>query len=305
MAVILFRRNTARRLVPAGFFLTSLLLIGGLLLSFPWDGDCPPLQADRASPPRLASILKSAGDYCEKVKPAALNYVCLEKVTDKEYFFRYKKGVSGMMREEHFFDVRKVSVKTYLCDYQLIKNGVEFAERRTLLMDNGRKRNVPDSGLKNVGNSSQFLVYGPVGFLSRYWQQHFRYSILREDVVDGLPAVVIQAVPAEEREDNFQVGRVWVGPDSQVLRLELEPASLKDYEDEVLESPAGEFHKKMVWTIDYSVEKNGVRFPGLQRIQTYFVRENIDGVQQQALKRETLFEYVEYKFFRVDTEVRF
>jgi hypothetical protein len=26
----------------------------------------------------------------------------------------------------------------------------------------------------------------------------------------------------------------------------------------------------MVWTVDYSVEKNGVRFPGLQRIQKYF-----------------------------------
>lgn len=172
-------------------------------------------------------------------------------------------------------------------------------------MENDQKRNEKDARFKDIESFGQFLVYGPVGFLSRYWQDHFRYSIIGEESVDGQPAAVVQAVPTEEREDNYQIGRIWIGPNSQVLRLEIEPASLKDYVNEVITSPIGEFHKKLVWTIDYGVEKNGVRFPSRQRIQKYFVRETKKKLEERALKRETLFEYVGYKFFQVETEVKF
>lgn len=290
---------------PAGFLLGFLILMTGSLRSFPQEGSRPIPQTTPGDDPRLAPILRSVAEYCEKVKRAALYYVCQELVTDKEYFFRYRKGESGIKREERFFDTRRVDVKTYLYDYQLIKKGDQLTENRTLLTDNGRKRHVRNSSLKNIENSSQFVVYGPVGFLSRYWQEHFRYSIIGQEEVDGLPAVVLQAVPSEERQDNYQIGRVWIGPDFQILRLELEAASLKEYEDEVLDSPVGEFHKRMVWTIDYAVEKNGVRFPSRQRIQKLFVRVNKDSVEQRALKRETLFEYLEYKIFQVETEVKY
>jgi hypothetical protein len=298
-------RKTMRRGRSANLILASLLLMIGPIPSQPRGVSQQSVRADPGDGPRLASILKSMEVYCERIKGVALFYVCQEKVTDKEYFFRYNKGASGLKREEHVFDIRKVNVNSYLYDYQLVKNGDQLAENRVLLVDNGRKLNVQVSGLKNIESWSQFPVYGPVGFLSRYWQNHFRYAIVGEDVVDGLPAIVIQAVPTEEREDNYQFGRVWIGPDSQVLRLEFEPASLKDYQDEVLNSPLGEFHKKMVWTIDYSVEKNGIRFPGRHLIQKFFVRETDDHVLQKALKRETLFEYGEYKFFKVETEIRY
>lgn len=57
--------------------------------------------------------------------------------------------------------------------------------------------------------------------------------------------------------------------------------------------------------MDYTVEKNGVRFPGRQFIQEIFYRSSENGFQQKAVKRETRFEYNAYKFFVVETDVRF
>ncbi len=271
MLTVSHRGNKKDRFYLAGLLLGSLLLLTSSVLALPDGGFRTLLQAAPGKTPNLESILKAAAEYCEKVKNMALFYVCQEKITDKEYFFRYNKlGPSGFKREERIFDIRRVDIKTYLFDYQLVKKGDQVAEDRTLLMENGRKRNVKNATLKDIQNSGQFLIYGPVGFLSQYWQSRFRYSLVGEEVVDGLPAVIIQAVPTEKREDNDQIGRIWIGPDNQVLRVELEPTSLKEYEDEVLTSPLGEFHKKMIWTIDYSIEKNGVRFPGRQRIQKLF-----------------------------------
>ncbi len=306
MLTVSHQRNKKGRLYSAGLFLGSLLLLTNSVLALPGGGFSPFLQADPEKTPRLETILKAAAEYCEKVKNMAFFYVCQEKITDKEYFFRYNKlGPSGFKREERIFDIRRVDIKTYLYDYQLVKKGDQIAEDRTLLMENGRKRNVKNATLKDIQNSGQFLIYGPVGFLSKYWQSRFHYSLVGEEVVDGLPAVIVQAVPTENREENDQIGRIWIGPNFQVLRVELEPTSLKEYEDEVLNSPLGEFHKKMIWTIDYSIEKNGVRFPGRQRIQKLFVRETPAQVQQKALKKETLFEYVDYKFFMVETDVKY
>lgn len=286
--------------------LGTLILILAGVQSHPADR-LPALRPQEGSGDQapLQKILQSVGQYCEKVKGVALFYVCKEKIIDKEYLFEDVTGASGLLREERIFQVRRINRRTYSYDYQLIKKGDDLSEERTLLEENGKKKNMKNADLKHIKYSSQYPVYGPVGFFSFYWQNHFDYSIIGDDRVDNQPAVVILATPKEEREDNCQIGRIWVGRDFQILRLELEPASLKTYEDETIVSRLGEFHKKVVWTIDYTIEKNGVRFPGRQLIRELFVHDTADSFQQKAMKRETLFEYVAYKFFTVETDVKF
>ncbi len=254
---------------------------------------------------RLREILRSTGEYCERVKQIALHYVCQEKIIDIENFFQGASRALGMQREEKAFDIRRVKRQTYRYDYQLIRKGDDLLEQRVMLEKNGRKKHQENTDLSHLKYYSQYLIFGPVGFLSLYWQNHFLYSFIGKDTIAGEAVFIIQADPTEVRLDNYSIGRIWVNKDFQVVRVEWEPASIQNYEDEILISRLGPFQKKVVWTVEYTIEKNGVRFPSRQLIREIFFRSSENGFQQKAVKRETRFEYDAYKFFIVETDVRF
>ena len=220
--------------------LSASLIIA--LLAFPSLGGTPAPENQRdifSDQVRLQRTLLSVAGYCEKVKRIALFYVCVEKMDDKEYFFRDRTFSDIEALEERSFTVRRVVHRTATYDYQLIKKGEDIQEDRTLLEENGKKRNVKHAARILTKYSPRLMIFGPVGFLSAYWQQHFKYSVIGEDRVGDFQALVIRAVPTEKREDNCQAGRIWVGPDAQVLRIEIEPASLGEYKDEVIADPWG------------------------------------------------------------------
>ena len=254
---------------------------------------------------RLQEILRSAGNYCERVKQIALHYICEENIVDLENFFQGASHSLGMLREERALNIRRVKRQRYKYDYQLVRKGDGLSEQRILLEKNGKKKHKENADLSHLKYHSQYLIFGPVGFLSLYWQKHFSYSLIGEDTIDGEPVFVIRADPTEVRLDNYSIGRIWVNGNFQVVRLEWEPASIQNYEDEILISRLGPFKKRVVWTVDYTIEKNGVRFPGRQLIQEIFFRESKNGFEQKTVKRETQFTYDAYKFFIVETDVRF
>ncbi|MGB7295336.1 MAG: serpin family protein, partial [Candidatus Aminicenantales bacterium] len=74
-------------------------------------------QADQA---RLAAVLKKSAEYCRRLDKAALDFVCLEEVTE---FSRYYTPHTDV----------------YLYDYQFIRRNEETKERRNLLAFNGKK----------------------------------------------------------------------------------------------------------------------------------------------------------------------
>jgi len=254
---------------------------------------------------RLKKILRSTGEYCERVKKIALKYICQENIIDIENFFQGATQTMGMHLERETFTVRLVKRQTYMYEYQLIRQEDNLSERRIMLKKNGRKKNKKNANLNHLKYYSQYLIYGPVGFLSRYWQQHFQYSLIGKDTTDGEPVSIIQAVPNKVRLDNYNIGRIWINEDFQIVRLEWEPASIQNYENEVMTSRFGSFQKKVMWAVDYTYEKNGVRFPGRQLIQEVFFRNSDNGSEQKAVKRETRIEYNSYKFFTVETKVIF
>ena len=101
------------------------------------------------------------------------------------------------------------------------------------------------------------------------------------------------------------------------MRLEWEPVSIQNYQGESLQmqrSRVGpnyrpgtiEFDKKVVWTVEYEVEKNGVRFPSRQTIREKYVFHSANqGTEYETVKQEIVFDYIDYKFFVVDTEVKY
>ncbi len=265
--------------------------------------------SDRASPAppqdaeRLDRLLASAAEYCERVKAIAFNFVCIEDIEEIQNFFGEVSSTSAILRDEKIFTTRRIKRRTFSHDYQLIKKAGEIVERRILLKENGRKTRVENADLSRLKYSSQYQLFGPVGFLSRYWQDRFAFSIVGEESLNGETAVVVRAVPREFREENFNIGRIWINEASQILRIEWEPDSILNYADEIITTSRGEFHKTVRWTVDYSFEKNGIRFPGRQLIQEIFYRDTPSGRRQQAVKRETTFTYRDFKFFVVDTDV--
>jgi hypothetical protein len=250
----------------------------------------------------LEEILNGAGIYCEKVKQMALQYVCLEKITDVENFFGGIMQSSALQRENSVLKTRRTRRQTYTFDYQLIKKGDEIEEQRIMLEKNGREKYRLGSDLSQLKYSGQYLIFGPVGFLSWYWQSRFTFTFGGQDTINGEPAVIIQAFPNEARLENTNTGRIWINEKFQTVRVELEPACIQNYKDESIETKLGRFKKTVVWTIDYSVEKNGVLFPSQQLIQEIYFQES-KGTVRKAVKRETFFIYDDYKYFNVETSV--
>jgi hypothetical protein len=257
----------------------------------------PPLEVER--------ILKKCAGYSEKVKKMALFYVCKEKIVKKRYLYKtedYRKKLPDVdaWTWHKRLKLKGTKKNTYAYDYQLIKKGDELIERRILLEENGKKKFEKNAELKMVKYVSEYLVYGPVGFMSKYWQDYFDYEIVGKDKIEGKEAIIVNSFPTSAIEENENYGKIWVDErDFSILKIEWDPKSIKDFEEEIIPSPIGDLKKEMVWSVSYSIEKNGVRFPSKQLIQEFLINEE----GEKFIHEETLFNYVDYKFFKVEVDV--
>jgi len=251
----------------------------------------------------LIKILKETANYCERVKGMALFYVCKEKITEKEFFFSGTSFArSATEREQRPFRVVSTKEKKLLYDYQLIKKAGELKEQRILLEEDGKKMYQEDAELDKIKYVSENLVFGPVGFLSASWQGYFNYEILGEDSIDGIKTLIIRSSPKEEMEENYNFGKIWIDKSNfQILKIEWEPVSIKHYEEGEIPTFLGEFKQSVLWTVDYGVEKNRVRFPSRQMVKEVFINEK----GYKILKRELSCDYEDYRFFTVETEVKY
>jgi len=289
--------------IKKAYFLINAILL--MIFSAAIGYSSPKDKSKQLDNQELNELLHKTGEYCERVKQMALLYVCNEHISDKENFFDRSAGASGLMREEKYFKIRKVNKNNYIYDYQLIKNADQLEEKRILMEENGKKRNSRNAQLSRLKYVSKYLVFGPVGFLSRYWQDHFDYKILGNESINASKVTVISASPKESRKDNNNIGKIWIDESFQILRLEWEPASIKDYKDEIITSGERKFKKKVTWSVDYEIAKNGVRFPSRQRIIETYIYTNSRGNEYKAVKREIRFDFKNYQFFTVETDIKY
>ncbi len=260
-------------------------------------------QTDRI---QLNQLLKKSAEYCEKVKNIALFYVCLEKIKEKKYIYRSttlkRISAAGVVIEKpnKSLKLKRTRIYSYVYDYQLIKKGEDLKERRILLEKNKKKKQKENAELE-VGYSAKYLIYGPVGFLSSYWQDYFDYEITGEERIGGTPAVVVKATPSSNNEENRNFARIWINEkDGSIVQIEWEPESILDYEDKPFRSQAGELKPEVVWKVSYGIEKNGIRFPNRQQVQEFLISE--EGRRYISDEINTIFE--EYRFFVVETEIK-
>jgi hypothetical protein len=278
-------------------FFLGMVGPGAFLFSHPTSP-----QADME---KLENILKNTQEYCERLKKVVFDFVCFENVREKVFLYN-KKSITKMIEGSGGrylvteLKLKRTKTRTFLYDYQMVRKGEEGFEKRILLRENKRNKHQENAQLKLQRFAAKYLIYGPVGFLSRYWQDFFDYKIKGENAVDGRSAVRIEVVPNSIREENYSFGNVWVDRmDYSILKIEWDQRSIKDFKDKV-ESRAGDLKRTVVWGALYGVDKNGIRFPSRQYIEETYT--SLSGKKHTKYTVDIVYD--NYKFFIVETEVK-
>jgi hypothetical protein len=283
----------------------SFLLSMGSVLALPPTGPariraveaCPGPKA--AGESDLPSLLSRAADYCDRLSRTVLNFVCRERI--EEWFYVERNDISeffGMI----FIDNRKERWR-YVYDYQLIRDRAGLIrESRMLLEEQGKKTQVSNAPLKTHVFNYAYVVMGPLGLLSRNHQAAFEYKIVREEKVGGEPAAVIDAAPKPGIRLDYLFGTIWLRKrDAGILKIQWNPSSIENYAG--VEEVARRLRLKpeILMTSEYDFENNGIRFPS-----RYTVKESYLGKLGRRFRHsETDVIFDRYKFFMVETEVKF
>lgn len=248
----------------------------------------------------LDQILNKCAEYCDRLSNSALFFVCQEKIDEVIYYYTYRFPFRRLFISDQ---PKRIEKNSYIYDYQLIKKGGIINESRALLYENGKKRHVKNAGLKTKRFYSKRSVFGPAGLLSRGWQEKYTYKVMKDDVIHGKEAVVIEAIPKEILKENPNYGKIWIQKkDFSVLKIEIEPKSLADFE--ILEKEARKHDVFLNISIlhFYDFEKKGIRFPS----RTVFKENYIDKRFSRRLKKSSVtITYDNYRFFIVETDVRY
>lgn len=275
--------------VLALFIVISSLLISGQITD--------PSSTDQAE---LEKILEKCAEYCHRLANAALDFICIEKIKE-EIFFRPQTHVSHVGT---FYSTagRRSRKNVYVYDYQLIRKKLQVKESRILIEENGKKKNEKDAELKTHLFGHQHIIFGPVGLLSEFWQQYYDYRIVKREKFKGDRVIVIEAIPIPHFKTDNLYGKVWIREgDFCIMKIEWEPESLKNYE--VIEEIAKKLNAEPEIKLfsEYAFEKNGIRFPS-----RYLITEGYNQKRGARFARsKTTVTYKDYKFFTVETEVKY
>ena len=255
---------------------TGLFLIALVLCLF------PALSVAQSSPDqaRVSAILSKSADYCQKLDKAALDFVCMEEVTETSYNLTPDTDV-------------------YLYDYQFIRKAGGARERRDLVAVNGKRTDSRDAALRTGHFQYENVLFGPIGLLSRYWQAFLVYQIVGVDQLYGQKAVIVEAVPGAGLVEAHPYGRIWISEkDGSVLKIVWDQRSLGNFK--MAEEWAKEHDAEPMFTAysEYGFEKNGLRFPSRSYTEQAYMRKD----RGKSPSAEISVIYKDYKFFTVETE---
>jgi len=267
--------------------------------------DSPELENDKE---KLALILKKSAAYCEKLANSALFFVCRENI--KEIIYQYPQGpvtvtsrtTGGVTSRSYRIWARpKKIVNNYTYDYQLVQRTSRIHESRTLLEENGEKLFERNARLKTQRFYSERSAFGPVGLISKEWQEMYDYKIIEEKTADVREILVIEAKPKRKTEEKPNYGKIWVDKeDFSIIKIEIEQESLAGIEELREKMKKGGLKPIIKVTHDYGTMKNGLRFPS----KTEFT-EDYAGTGRRIQKSRLSITYDNYRFFTVETEVKY
>ncbi|OGD22250.1 MAG: hypothetical protein A2W03_09150 [Candidatus Aminicenantes bacterium RBG_16_63_16] len=273
----------------------------------------------KADPFQLALILKSARQYCQRLEQAALDFVCQEEVSEFIDLTRYNApnlvtqdpsdmSVSGGWYSGHRAELRfntpatGKSENTYLFDYQFVRKAGEIKENRVLLKKGGKKAGKNEEPPKTEAFQYADVLLAPVRLLDERFGPYYDYRLLREDVLNGVKAWVLDVVPRLSVVDVYLGGRIWLKQeDASVLRVDWDPSTFGKYESILLRAKKYKSEPQVTSRTEFGFEKNGLRFPSLDLTEEAYV----DKERKEFVRAVTKIAYKDYRFFTVETEAEF
>jgi len=282
------RRNLSlRQLISLG----ALTLASSVLL-LPIRGQGP-VKGPEPDP----QMLEKAREYCQRLSRIPLYFVCTEQIDEREYspprkiLGTYPSG-SGRVRRE-----------SLVYDYQLVRSVGSFQEKRILLRENGRACHDENAPLKTRVFKHRFMISGPDSLLSEYGQTHHCYKLLGEENVGKEKALLIEALPIGAPQVDLLYGKVWIRKkDSAILKIEWDQHCLGGFDrvTSMAERLGGNAKPRISVVCLYGTEKNGIRFP-----DRLTIKEDYQSSRGILRVSETTILYKDYRFFTVETDVRF
>jgi len=289
-----------------------IFFVSFILFTFPQNISAQNIPEDKATQIKLIRILGKTREYCSRLKNAAFYFVCMEEITEKIDHSRDRvlnimvqaplSSRSNNKVETRFETPNKLEENKYVYDYQLIHKDYETKESRILLEENGDKKNEKDAQLKTQFFRYQKVLFGPIDLLSEYWQRHHDYKIVKEEILKGEKAIVIEAIPKPSLKQRHLFGKIWVKEsDFSVMKIEWNQKNIGNFL--VIEEIARRYKAEPRITLiaEYDIEKKKIRFPS-----RYFIEEAyISQKGKKFIRSKTEVIYKDYRFFVVETEIKY
>ena len=268
--------------------------------------DPPAVSPGEAEEVQLSTILNRALRYCRRLENVALDFVCLEEISERIDLSRDKEDevyvpMGAGIRTQIKIAKRKQD-NTYLYDFQFTRKGELKKENRNLLEKNGKPVKQKDAQLETSVVQVRNVLFGPLGLLSENGQGYHDYQWVAEEDIQGEKAAVIDVTPKKTLTGTHGYGRVWVREnDGAVLKIEWKPESISGYEELVDRAKKYGSELSIALVTEYGFEKNGIRFPNRDYSEEAYIKP--DG--RKFVRSRTSVIYRDYKFFTVETDIQY
>jgi hypothetical protein len=250
----------------------------------------------------VGTILRAAADYCRRLENSALDFVCLEQITEKVNLSKdIVSRKKEFMRSKTIWTPSDAIFKnTYLYDFQYIRKSGQTRETRRLLTKNGRTVNRQVAELRTLNFLFQDVLVGPVGILSERSRADYDYRVSGEDRLDGAPVIILEVVPKPGVSRDHLYGKVWLDKERlDILKVEWSQKRIGNFQ--IFEERAKRYRAepRITMVSSFGVEKNGLRFPSRFFIEEAYIGKN----GKKFVHSETMVIYRDFKFFTVEVEV--
>lgn len=269
-------------------------LIGiGILYSF-----APGWGENQSGETVLTNLLARAASYCQRLEAASLDFVCRETIVERIYYVMPEKAHLQPGPTQSYIQ-RVDRLNSFEYDYQLKRFGEGRTEMRTLLRENGRKKNEPRAELKTQTFQSRFVIFGPTGLIGEAAQQRYVYRHIRDEEIGGERCAVLETTPRSDMPRDRLDGKIWISPkDGGIRRIQWRPESIGNYE---LLRRTGELlgaAPRLTFVSEYGHGYRGLRFPSLVTVKEEYLQPRY----RPLLFSETEVRYAAYRFFTVETK---
>jgi hypothetical protein len=264
----------------------------------------------------VPAFLRTAAKYCARLESAALYFTCREEIDEKIDLTRdIEKPLvpttswivdSGGKLSPAATAMSRPTTRGRLSlvyDYQCVRafNGA-IRDSRTLIEENGKKKHVPAAKLDKTTFDFGTTILGPVGIFAERFQRDYDYAAVGRERFERKPVVVVDVRPKPEAPPTTNLfGKAWVNAGTgDILKIEWDESRVGRYEIFRDRGEKYELTPKITITSEFSVEKNGLRFPTRMVLEEAYLNER----GRKWVRSTTNVEYKDFKFFTVDVEIK-